>query len=440
MTKNNLRGWAELTAEERLQAVRLFRGGTKYEALWETFQIDKPCRATFDRRMREGTAWAEALGVTNLPDGAPADPVPLLNGIDLTQLARAIRNQPRTLRELSREFDRAEETVREALDALKAQHYNVVETARRVAIDTHTAHAALPKLALDADAMIIPLAIASDIHVGSTGQQITALQRFEREAVERYAVKAILHPGDILAGCGVYRGQAHDLYLPTPDAQIEGADRVLRAWPGVKRIVLGGNHDFSTIKASGHDALKALCARRKDMLYCGYDAYDLALTDKADLRLWHPSGGPSYAVSYRLQKGIESVSFEELQRAIDHNETPNLRGVLAGHLHVECELQRGPIFGMQCGCFEGQTNYLKAKGLYPQIGGFIVWLTLTDGGLIARRRFEFIPFREIRDDWKNYPELWEDAAQATAEPLFEWQAGEMEPHAEGGGTTKEEAA
>lgn len=62
----------------------------------------------------------------------------------------------------------------------------------------------------------------------------------------------------------------------------------------------------------------------------------------------------------------------------------------------------GPIWGAQCGTFEGQTNYLKRKGLVPSIGGYIVKASLGKNGLLKSFEAKFYIFDEIEDDWKNY--------------------------------------
>jgi hypothetical protein len=149
------------------------------------------------------------------------------------------------------------------------------------------------------------------------------------------------------------------------------------------------------------------------------------LTDRADIRLWHPSGGAPYALSYRLQKGQEQFNSAELMAAITEDRTPNLRMVFSGHLHVQMTMMQGAVQGLQAGCFEGQTNYLKRKALFPQIGGFIIEFRLTDAGLIQGVTYDWLQFAEIVNDWRNYPELvaGEEEPERT-EPLFEWRADE----------------
>jgi hypothetical protein len=402
--------WGRLSQRDRADALRRFQQGESYADLQRRFAIDDAQAESFNRFLRQGRMWAEILQ-------APAQ-IAQATELDVTQVADAIRNRPTTLRQLSRQFDRSEDTLAGAIAALREMDLHIVETTQGVALDTQTAPT-LPPTTLDLDSMVLTLAVASDLHCGSRAQQISNLMRFERYAVERGA-QAILHTGDLFAGLNVYKGQINDLTVASADGQRRIAEKMLAQFDGVKRLVLGGNHDFSFMKATGHDAVKALCKSRPDMVYLGYDVADVALTDRCSVRLWHPSGGVPYAVSYRLQKGMEQAAYEELSQAIEHDGAPNLRLVLSGHLHVECEVSRGPITGAQCGCFEGRTNYLKSKGLFPQIGGAIWRIWLTDGGLIQRKEYEFVQMSEIVDDWKHYPD-WLDEETDEVETLYTWR-------------------
>jgi hypothetical protein len=72
--------------------------------------------------------------------------------------------------------------------------------------------------------------------------------------------------------------------------------------------------------------------------------------------------------------------------------------------------------GCIVGCFEGQTNYLKKKGLWPDIGGVVMELTFNDAGKVSRIGWEWYPFPEVKDDWKNWyvPEIEELNFEADA--------------------------
>jgi hypothetical protein len=204
-------------------------------------------------------------------------------------------------------------------------------------------------------------------------------------------------------------------------------DWLLPKLDGLVYYTIGGNHDYAYVKLSGYNIVAAFAAMREDVVYLGFDMADVPITDQVDVRLWHPSGGTPYAVSYRLQKGMQQMAYAALAKAIETGENPRMRVVLSGHLHVSMTMQRGPIMGLQCGCFEGQTNYLKRKALFPSIGGYIIELWLTDGGLIQRVRHEWVPYLEIENDYINYPNLLEQLhggvknSRVGVVPLFAWE-------------------
>jgi hypothetical protein len=166
---------------------------------------------------------------------------------------------------------------------------------------------------------------------------------------------------------------------------------------------LGGNHDYWHVVRTGKDGLRMLCDRREDMVYLGYDACGVPVTDKAHVRLVHPSGGTAYAKSYRLQKFQESQAIEALQEAIREEESPIITMIVMGHLHQAIYLPTMPMIGLMPGGFEGQTNYLKRKGLVPDIGGTVLKLHVDDSGKVKIVTHIWMPFLETKDDWKEWP-------------------------------------
>jgi hypothetical protein len=248
----------------------------------------------------------------------------------------------------------------------------------------------------------ITFGVASDLHFGSKAAQITALNEFCNICSKR-GVKHIFSPGDIVAGYNVYPGQQFDLYALSAEEQ---EDSVIKNLPtgDFQWYMLGGNHDYAFIKkGGGHNPVLAIASKREDVHYVGFDDADIPILNGVELKLWHPSGGVPYSVSYRLQKGVEQISYSELRRIISGEKmAPTIRFVLSGHLHIQVQAMIGSIFGMQCGAFEGQTNYLKRKGLVPNIGGYIVNAELVKNGLIKNFDAKFYMFEDIEDDWRNY--------------------------------------
>jgi len=247
----------------------------------------------------------------------------------------------------------------------------------------------------------IVFGVASDLHFGSKSVQITALNKF-CEICRKKDVKYIFCPGDVVAGYNVYPGQVFDVHAISAEEQESSV--IVNLPTGFEWLVLGGNHDYSFIKkGGGHNPLLAIASQREDFHYVGFDEADVPILKNVDLKMWHPSGGVPYSVSYRLQKGIEQIAYSELTSIVRNvKDRPTVRFVLSGHLHIQMQALFGSIFGCQCGTFEGQTNYLKRKGLIPHVGGYIIKASLGRNGLLRNFDAKFYLFEEIEDDWKNY--------------------------------------
>jgi len=262
----------------------------------------------------------------------------------------------------------------------------------------------------------ITFGVASDPHFGSKSCQITALNEFA-EIMKKKGVKHIFCPGDLVAGYEVYPGQIHDVYAMSAKEQEEST--LLNMPTGFQWYVLGGNHDYSYIKrGGGYNIISVIASKRSDVHYIGFDSATIPILNNVDVLLGHPSGGVPYSVSYRLQKNIEQITISELQNVVRGvKDKPTVRFVLLGHLHIQMQAMFGCIWGAQCGAFEGQTNYLKRKGLVPSIGGWIVKANLGNNGMLKNFESKFYLFDEIEDDWKNYKHSIPE--QKITKPIFE---------------------
>lgn len=329
-----------------------------------------------------------------------------------------IKDKPVSLRTLSETLDRSEKSVGDIIDGMISRGYNILREDRLVQAPTHRSVRELDDIGgAIANAMEMKLAVPSDLHKGSKHEQITNLRKFIRIAREQ-GVKHFLVPGDITSGQGGYKGQWMDQYAHTADSQLECLYRDIVPEPDEMWYVLGGNHDAWHL-TQGTDVVWRFCDHYQEgnVLFLGYDAADIPLTDRLKVRMWHPSGGVPYAVSYRLQKGMENAAYEELIKATDSEDYSSIALFLAGHLHLEASLHRGNMLAALCGCFEGRSAYLARKGYYPEIGAYIFTLYLNDAGWVEREVREWYRFKEIEDDYKDYP-IYTDFEPDQVEVMF----------------------
>lgn len=233
------------------------------------------------------------------------------------------------------------------------------------------------------------LGVVSDTHLNSIYQQLTHLNSmydiFYSEGVEY-----VLNCGDICAGMGMYQGQEYEVFNIGADAQVEYAIKNYPKRNGIKTKVISGNHDLSFYKKSGIDIIKKLASEREDIEYLGqYSAY-IEIADGVYIYLLHPDSGQAYAISYRPQR---------IASGFTDNNKPDI--MLIGHFHQTEYIYERNIHIIQCGSFEGQTSFLKRKGIMPKIGGWIIEFKV-DGGFITRFKQEFVTFEnEIPNDYQR---------------------------------------
>ena len=227
---------------------------------------------------------------------------------------------------------------------------------------------------------IIRFGSVSDTHLCSKCQQLTHLETlydiFQREGIE-----TVYHSGDITEGYKMRVGHEYDVFSHGADEQVQ---YVVDNYPyrqGIKTKFIIGNHDCSFIKSAGIDIGVKISKERKDMIYLGNSNAKIKLTPNCVLELNHPLDGASYALSYTLQKLIDSMS---------GGEKPNI--LLNGHHHKAMYLFYRNIHAFECGTLEAQTPFMRGKRIAAHMGGWIIEVHVNEEGTITRCKQEFIPF------------------------------------------------
>ena len=232
-------------------------------------------------------------------------------------------------------------------------------------------------------------AVASDLHIGSKH----FLQRQLEDFVDiAYAagVRNCLIPGDLLDGNMKFLiwDQSHQGLQRQADHAVE----VLPQRPGWRWDFIIGNHEESFELMSGIDCGQALVnifksAGRNDLHYHGpRSAYVRLVSPGAPrgllIEMQHPKGAPSYAVSYKLQRHIDSYN-------------PGQKGdvVLQGHFHQSGYFTRRGVHALLAGTFQsGRSAFQKSLDGAPSTGGWIVKYALTPEGTVRRFMPEFIAY------------------------------------------------
>lgn len=236
----------------------------------------------------------------------------------------------------------------------------------------------------------LKIAIMGDTQMGSKYTQLTHLNNFY-DICKEEGIKDVYHTGDITDGLKMRVGHEYELYAVSADDMIEDVVKRYPKRDGITTHFITGNHDASIYKQVGYDVGNAIARQRDDMEYLGRDCSVVYLTPKCKLELRHPWDGTAYALSYKLQKMIESM---------ESDSKPNILAV--GHYHKAEYMFYRNVHALQTGCFQAQTPFTRGKNISVHLGGWIVEIKVTDDGTIKSFAPQFIPYyASIKDDYKN---------------------------------------
>lgn len=304
------------------------------------------------------------------------------------------KRKPISVEDLADRLDVSPKRVRDALDRMRAGGYRVPdETGGRVQLDQVVYQeptpdrvnlsSVSPKL-LDGDTLRI--GVVSDTHLCSKECALEELGA-AYDVFEREGIREVWHPGDWVAGLGIYRTQAQDLTEHTYEDQVDFAAEHYPRRDGITTRGIAGNHDIEgEFGKIGANPVVALASRRDDLEFLGdYSAW-IELPNGAWVHLLHGRGGMSYSFSYKAQKLADAYPGGRKPAAL-----------FCGHWHVAGWIEQRGVQIVWPGCFEWQTSLLKRIGLQPTVGFWIVNMTLADDGSLVRFQPELFRYWEGRE-------------------------------------------
>lgn len=242
----------------------------------------------------------------------------------------------------------------------------------------------------------LKFAIIGDTQLGSKYTQWTHLKNFY-DICEEEGITDVYHTGDITDGLKMRTGHEYELYAVSADDMLNDVVLHYPKRKGITTHFITGNHDASIYKHVGYDIGEAISRQREDLEYLGRDCAVVHLTPNCKLELRHPWDGTAYALSYKIQKMIETM---------ESDSKPNILAV--GHYHKAEYLFYRNVHALQTGCFQGQTPFTRGKGISVHLGGWIVTIKVDKTGTIKSFEPRFIPYyASIKDDYKNRFTIWE---------------------------------
>ena len=158
------------------------------------------------------------------------------------------------------------------------------------------------------------------------------------------------------------------------------AVEIFSQWNDTDVYAIDGNHDRWFIKSSGAKIVEDIDKEVENFHFIGHDEGDISLKGKATLKLWHGEDGNSYALSYRLQKILESLS---------GGEKPNI--LIAGHVHKYVSVFERNVYAISVGTLERQTPWMRGKRLAAHVGFVMADYWVNDNG-VSKMTHTWHPF------------------------------------------------
>lgn len=212
----------------------------------------------------------------------------------------------------------------------------------------------------------------TDTHMGSTTFHEDIWEAIVKEINSRN-VDAVFHTGDVTEGLSLKRMDAvYDLtHVGYERQKAYAVEKLSMIKPPVYAV--SGNHDRYYLKSAGALIVEDIARELENFHYMGEDIGDFVIENgdrPITIRLWHGEDGSSYAVSYRVQKIVESLT---------GGDKPNV--LLLGHTHKQLYIFDRHIHCLSGGAVCTQSNWMRSKRLANHTGFHIVEMEFNERGV-----------------------------------------------------------
>jgi hypothetical protein len=265
--------------------------------------------------------------------------------------------------------------VIEAVNTMRAGGVNIVTVGDRIEITTTveqswTKGSALELVSDENNEFLI--GATGDWHVASKYHRDDVLSQLY-EQFDEAGVRHVFHTGNWVDGEA--RFNKFEITAHGIDGQCRALAQALPYHEGIETFaVWGDDHEGWWAQREGVDVGRYAeqimrDEGRDDWHDLGFMEAHVTLknanTGKSSvMSVVHPGGGSSYAVSYAIQKIVESL---------DGGEKPAVG--LYGHYHKMMFANIRNVWTVQTGCICDQTGFMRKKKLEAHVGGAIVKLT-----------------------------------------------------------------
>jgi predicted phosphodiesterase len=209
-----------------------------------------------------------------------------------------------------------------------------------------------------------------------------AVASFRQESVD-----FVLNAGDTLEGMSGREGHIYELLHMGYSEQMKefGSQFEKFGDTPVYSIEAQNSHSgwFNNKANAGVDIGEELQKASPPYQFVGYDDQDFVLDSGLIIRLTHPGGGTAYAISYRAQKYIESLS---------GGKKPHI--VIQGHFHKALYIFYRNIHFFDAGCLQEQSPYLKKLRSPAMLGYWVIDVKYNKTNWCCEVTPKFYPFYE----------------------------------------------
>ena len=239
----------------------------------------------------------------------------------------------------------------------------------------------------------------SDTHLCNEAQQLNLINKIYKEAAER-GIDTVLHFGDVLDGDYHNRPEhQYALFRLGATRQLEYLTNYYPKVEGIETYFITGTHDQTHCKNGGVFVGPTIEEKRPDMHFLGDDMgiYHPLGSKKTSIEMFHPGGGCSSSLSYKMQKYIDKM---------EPGTKPNIIG--SGHFHQSHMMAYRNVIAFLIPCLTSKTNFAIRQGLENTMGAYFIDMYVNDDGDIEMIEFEEKRFTEKdikKDDYIKTKQL-----------------------------------
>ncbi len=208
----------------------------------------------------------------------------------------------------------------------------------------------------------IKFLVFADSHMGHKGYSHDLKQKMRSDA-KRQGCEFGLNVGDTIEGMSGREGHIYELDHIGYSAQVDFFAKEFHFGMPIYSIEAQDSHSgwYHNKGNAGVEIGKELERRAKDYVFIGYNEQDLVLDNGLKIRLRHPGGGTAYAISYKMQKYVNSIT---------GGDKPNM--IFQGHFHKSMQMMYRNRVCFESGTLCAQTPFMKKIGTPAHMGYWII--------------------------------------------------------------------